>query len=119
MADGSAVHLEHETISNWAAAFQAKFDVVCQKFCELWEEKNQSPAPKLIAMASNPEAPPQAQPRRPSTQETSRVRAHSTAAQQRPHPPQGCPHTWPPHVAAQPRQKKRTTGGETEETQGH
>ncbi|CAH2315773.1 Hypothetical predicted protein [Pelobates cultripes] len=93
MADGRAAHLEQQTTSNWAAAFQTKFDTVFRRFWEQLEEKSQPPAPTLVKTASRHPAPSHTQPCHSDAPSTPLKQAN--AEQRRSNSPPGHPQALP------------------------
>ncbi|CAH2283922.1 Hypothetical predicted protein [Pelobates cultripes] len=60
MSDCTAPHTAQPMSSDWAAAFQARFDAICRRFWEHLENRRQPPAPTQVSIMAR--APPTQQP---------------------------------------------------------
>ncbi|CAH2283923.1 Hypothetical predicted protein [Pelobates cultripes] len=79
MSYSTAPHTAQPMSSDWAAAFQARFDAICRRFWEHLENRRQPPAPTQVSIMAR--APPTQQPAKDLSSEWRKTKAQSEGHQ--------------------------------------
>ncbi|CAH2300501.1 Hypothetical predicted protein [Pelobates cultripes] len=80
MADGAAAKPMQQTNEEWAAAFNANFDAVCQRFWERMRERSSHPVQTPATTAAHRHSPPRKHAKHPSKALPLKERVQGTVA---------------------------------------